>query len=102
MNYADNYDEIFEAIGSDIDELVGRLLLTDIIVIRGSERLFAILSPVHPLFLWHYVKYAEIVEAQHSRLDDRDRELVQDAAHRLPNFLTSLYVPAVALGQGSR
>ena len=96
----DNYDEIFEAIGSDIDELVGRLLLTDIIVIRGSERLFAILSPVHPLFLWHYVKYAEIVEAQHSRLDDRDRELVQDAAHRLPNFLTSLYVPAVALGQG--
>jgi len=97
----EHYDEIFEAVGSDVDELVGRLLLTDIIVIKGGERLFALLSPVHPLYVWHYATYADLVETQRERLDDRDKALVADAARRLPNFLTSLYVPAAVLGQGN-
>lgn len=97
----DHYDEIFEAVGSDVDELVGLLLLMDIIVIKGGERLFALLSPVHPLFVWHYATYADLVEAQRDRLDERDKALVADAARRLPNFLTSLYVPATAVGQGN-
>ena len=96
----EHYDEIFEVVGSDVDELVGRLLLTDIVVIKGAERLYALLSPLHPLFVWHYATYADLVEAQRGRLDDRDKRLVADAARRLPNFLTSLYVPAAALGQG--
>lgn len=96
----DHYDEIFEAVGSDVDELLGRLLLMDIVVIKGRERLFALVSPVHPLFLWHFATYAHVVEAQRDRLDDRDKKLVVDAACRLPNFLTSLYVPAAVLGQG--
>lgn len=97
----EHYDEIFEAVGSDVDELVGLLLLMDIIVIKGGDRLFALLSPVHPLFLWHYATYAELVEAQRDRLDERDKKLVADAARRLPNFLTSLYVPAAAVGNGN-
>ncbi len=96
----DYYDTIFEIVGSDVDELVGLLLLMDIVVIKGRERLYAVLSPVHPLFLWHYAMYADVVEAQRDRLDDRDKKLIADAACCLPNFLTSLYVPAAALGQG--
>ena len=92
-------EEIFDIFGSDVDELVGRLLLMDIIVIKGARRLFAILSPVHPLFVWHYAEYADLVEAQRDHLDDRDKDLVAEAARHLPNFLTSLYVPAAALGQ---
>ncbi len=97
----EHYDEIFEAVGSDVDELVGLLLLMDIIVIKGGDRLFGLLSPVHPLFVWHYATYAELVEAQRDRLDERDKKLVADAARRLPNFLTSLYVPAAAVGNGN-
>jgi hypothetical protein len=97
----EHYDEIFEAVGSDVDELVGLLLLMDIIVIKGGDRLFALLSPVHPLFVWHYATYADLVETQRDRLDDRDKQLVADAARRLPNFLTSLYVPAAATGHGN-
>jgi len=97
----EQYDAIFEAVGSDVDELFGLLLLMDIIVIKGGERIFALLSPVHPLFVWHYATYAELVEAQRDRLDERDKKLVADAARRLPNFLTSLYVPATAVGHGN-
>ena len=96
----EHYEELFEAVGADVDELVGLLLLTDIVVIRGRERVFAVLSPVHPLYLWHYASYADVVEAQQDRLEERDKRLVANAARRLPNFLTSLYVPATALGQG--
>ena len=95
-----HYDDIFEVVGSDIDELVGLLLLSDIVVFKGKERIFALLSPVHPLFLWHYASYADVVESQRERLDERDKRLVANAARRLPNFLTSLYVPATAVGQG--
>jgi hypothetical protein len=97
----EHYDGIFEAVGSDVDELLGLLLLMDIIVIKGGERIFALLSPVHPLFVWHYATYAELVEAQRDRLDERDKKLVADAARQLPNFLTSLYVPATAVGNGN-
>lgn len=96
----ENYDNVFDVVGSDIDELVGRLLLTDIVVVKGEERIFAILSPVHPLFVWHYATYADVVDAQRSRFEDRDKRLVAEAARRLPNFLTSIYIPAGALGQG--
>ena len=96
----EHYNEIFDVVGFDVDELVGRLLLTDIIVIKGRERLFALLSPLHPLFVWHYATYADLVEAQRDRLNDLDKKLIADAARRLPNFLTSLYVPPAALGQG--
>ncbi len=95
-----NYDEISEEVGSDVDELVGLLLLMDIIVIKGASRSFALLSPLHPLFLWHHATYAQLVEEQRDRLEEPDRELVAYAARRLPNFLTSLYVPAAAVGSG--
>lgn len=97
----EHYEQIFETVGSDVDELVGLLLLMDIIVIKGGDRDFALLSPVHPLFVWHYATYASLVEAQRDRLDEPDKKLVADSARRLPNFLTSLYVPATATGQGS-
>lgn len=96
----EHYDKISEAVGADVDELVGLLLLMDVVVVKGAGRLFAVLSPVHPLFLWHYVKYAALVAEQRDRLDERDKELVAEAASQLPNFLTSLYIPATALGHG--
>ena len=100
LELREHYDEIFDVVGSDVDELVGLLLLTDIVVIKGGGRIFALLSPVHPLFLWHYASYAHVVESQRDRLEERDKDLVANAARRLPNFLTSLYVPATALGEG--
>ena len=67
---------------------------------KGAGRLFGLLSPVHPLYVWHYAKFADVVQAQRDRLGERDTKLVTDSARDLPNFLTSLYIPAVALGQG--
>ena len=95
----ENYEAISNIIGSDVDDLVGELLLMDTVVIEGKTRLFAILSPVHPLFVWHYATHAKIIEQQKDRFDDLEKNLVIESARDLPNFLSSLYIPATVLGQ---
>lgn len=96
----DHHDALFDAVGSDVEELLALVLLLDVLLFRAGDKVLALLSPVHPLHLWHYVKYAEVVDAQREQLPERDRELVTQAARQLPNFLTSLYVPATAIGDG--
>jgi hypothetical protein len=96
----DHHDALFEAIGPDVEELLALVLLLDILLFKAGDKVFALLSPVHPLHLWHFVKYAEVVDAQREELPERDRELVAQAARQLPNFLTSLYIPATAIGEG--
>ena len=95
-----HYDELFDTVGADVDELLTMILLLDLIVIQAGNKVFAVLSPTHPLYLWHHATYAKVVEAQRERLPKEDRALVAAAATQLPNFLTSLYVPATALGHG--
>ena len=96
-----HYDHLFEVFGSDIDELLGLLLLLETIVIKTDDQVYAIAAPTHPLFLWHYAKYCDIVESQRDRLDEGDRALVVEAAAELPNFLTSLFIPSSAYGEGA-
>jgi hypothetical protein len=97
-----HYNELAEAIGPDADDLIAWMLLLDLIVVKagGGAKLYALPSPIHPLFIWHYAEFARIVEEQRDRLSERDRELIASAASDLPNFLTSIFVPAPALGQG--
>ena len=78
--------------------MLGHLLLLETIVLQIDDRTYAIAAPTHPLFLWHYARYAQIVDAQRDRLDERDRELVAQAAEQLPFFLTSIFIPSSAIG----
>jgi len=92
----DTYDSLFNKFGQDANEILGHLLLLETVVLRLGDRTYAIAAPTHPLYLWHYARYAEIVDAQRTRLDERDRELIAQATERLPFFLTSLFVPSTA------
>lgn len=94
----ERYDELFEQFGQDANEVLGHLLLLETVVLKVGERTYALAGPTHPLYLWHYARYAEIVDSQGARLDNRERELVAYAAERLPFFLTSLFVPSTAGG----
>ncbi len=96
----DHYDELFNRFGADVNQVIGLLLLLETVVIKAGDQIYAIAAPTHPLHLWHYATYCEIVIQQRERLDDKDRGLVVDSAKRLPNFFTSLFVPSVAIGTG--
>ena len=92
------FEALYQRFGQDANEILGHLLLLETIVVRIDDRTYTIAAPTHPLFLWHYARYAEIVDAQRDRLDDRDKDLIAQSAERLPFFLTSILIPAVAFG----
>ena len=91
-----NYEALYESFGQDANELLGLLLLLETVVIQLDGRTYAILAPTHSLYLWHYARYAEIVDSQRERLSERDRVLVAQSAEKLPFFLTSIFIPLSA------
>lgn len=91
-----NYEALYERFGQDANELLGHLLLLETVVLQLDGRTYAIAAPTHPLYLWHYARYGEIVDTQRERLSDRDRVLVAQSAEKLPFFLTSIFIPSVA------
>lgn len=92
----DKFEPLYQRFGQDANEILGHLLLLEAIALQIGDRTYAIAAPTHPLYLWHYARYAEIVDAQRDRLDERDRALVAQAAERLPFFLTSIFIPSTA------
>lgn len=94
----ERYEQLFETFGPDAHEALGHLLLLDMVVIRAEGQTYAVPAPTHPLFLWHYAKYAQIVEDQRELLDENDKDLVIQAARDLPNFMTSVFIPQKAFG----
>ena len=94
----EGFQGLYDHFGQDANEVLGHLLLLETVVLQIGERKYAITAPTHPLYLWHYARYADIVETQRPRLDERDRGLVASTAEHLPFFLTSILIPSVATG----
>jgi len=91
-----SYGALFAEYGPDVDGLLAKFLTLDVVVFGATPTsTFAVVTPLHPLYLWHYAEYCRVVAEQRDRLSDRDRRLVFDAAKRLPNFLTALCLPPV-------
>ena len=94
----EQFETLFERFGADANEILSHLLLLETIIFKLESCTCAILAPTHPLYLWHYAKYCEIVRNQKDQLDQLDRELVAEAARTLPNFLSSIFLPSTVLG----
>jgi hypothetical protein len=87
---------LLEQFGSDTDTLIGELLKLDVVVLDADGRTMALLTPVHPLYVWHFAEFCRTVDEQRERLLERDHRLIADvAAEDLPNFLSSLSLPPV-------
>ncbi len=88
-----NYSELFVEYSQDINQVVSQILMLDTITFGSGTATLAMLTPLHPLYLWRYSEFARVVAAQRHRLSARDERLVVEAAQNLPNFLTSLCLP---------
>lgn len=84
-----------DVFGGEVDALMASLLLLDVIVLEGERGTIALLGPTHPLYVWHAAEFCRVVDEQKDRLSDRDADLVRSAAGDLPNFLSSICLPAV-------
>lgn len=84
-----------ESFAGDARELLERVLLIDTVFLDNGSSLVALLTPLHPLLLWHYAEYTRVLIDQRDALEPRDRALVLAELERngVPLFLPSLGVP---------
>ncbi|MFG2064018.1 ATP-binding protein [Micromonospora sp. NPDC048871] len=87
------YGKLFAEYTQDVNQVISQILKLDTIAFGSGLTTIAMLTPLHPLYLWRYSEFARIVVAQRDRLSARDLQLVRDSAGKLPNFLTSLCLP---------
>jgi len=91
----DGYEQLFNKFGSDFNDILSHLILLETIFIKTKDRIYALISPTHPLFLWHYGRYCQIINEQRELFDEKDKILITQAAKNLPNFLMALFVPQI-------
>lgn len=84
-----------ESFAEDARVLLGHVLLIDTVFLDNDSSLVALLTPLHPLLLWHYAEYTRVLIDQRDALEPRDRALVLSELERngVPLFLPSLGVP---------
>ena len=90
-----HHTALHESFAEDTRALIERVLLIDTVFLNNGSSLVALLTPLHPLLLWHYMEYTRVVTSQRDALEARDRELVFSELNRngVPLFLPSLGVP---------
>ena len=105
-----SYTELHLEFGDDLRALIEQIMLIDTVFsgdvdsAGGNAGTFvALLTPLHPLLLWHYLEYATVVSEQREQLSENDRALVRSELkqHGVPFFLTSIGVPRIISGNAS-
>ncbi|KLR61494.1 AAA-like domain [Actinobacteria bacterium IMCC26207] len=92
---AQAYSALHQRYGDDARALAELIMLIDTVFLQSDDALIALMTPLHPLLLWHYVEYARVITEQRDTLDERDRALVRSEFDTggVPLFLASLGVP---------
>ncbi len=88
---------LHESYGEDTRALLESILLIDTVFLDNGSSLVALLTPIHPLLLWHYVEYTRVLTDHKDDLDDRDHKLILSELDRngVPLFLPALGVPRI-------
>jgi Helicase HerA, central domain len=88
---------LLDEFGGDVDGLVGEILKLDVVLLEAESGTMALLTPVHPLYIWHFAEFCRVIDEQRDQLSARDHQLIKDvAAEDLPNFLSSLSLPPIS------
>jgi hypothetical protein len=89
------YGTLSQNFGQGARAFVELLTVLDTVFLDNGESLVGMLMPIHPLLLWHYLEYAQVIGEQRDVLDERDRGLVRSEFESggVPLFLSSIGVP---------
>jgi hypothetical protein len=89
------FPALHEEFGDDARAVLEHLMLIDTIFLDNRHSLIGMLTPVHPMLLWHYSEYGRVLSEQKAMLADRDRSLVRAEFENgsIPFFFSSIAVP---------
>lgn len=89
----DRYEAVASQSAKGARHLCAQLLVLDTILFETSTSVYGILSPLHPLHLWKYVRLAEQLRDEKGTLNDEQKQMLGECAEKLPHFVTALFVP---------
>lgn len=91
------YSALHEEFSDDARALIELLMLIDAVFLDNGESFVALLTPLHPMLLWHHAEYARVIQDQKTLLDRRDRDLVRSEFQSggVPFFFSSLGIPRI-------
>lgn len=87
----------YEAVAVHSDQgarlLCAQLIILDTVLFETENGSHGLLSPLHPLHLWKYVRLAEQLRDERGTLSDEYKRVLGESAEKLPHFVTALFVP---------
>ncbi len=89
----DRFESIASQSAKGARHLVAQLLVLDTILFETSSGVRAMLSPLHPLHLWKYVRLAGQLKDEKDTLSAEYKQVLGESAEKLPHFVTALFVP---------
>lgn len=103
INYLSNYSKlisllkehfqkffVYSAIGTK--EIIAQINSLDTVYVKSPNSMHAVLSPLHPLYLWKYVELGQRIKYDMEILEDKDKEFLVRAADDIPNPLSTIFV----------
>ena len=81
-----------DASASGAAQLLSEFLLFDMIIIETDHSREMLLSPLHPLQLWKYVRLASAVSEENTSLSDDEQEFLQKSVDEQPHVLNNLSI----------
>jgi hypothetical protein len=89
----DRFELLTQKSPKGIRTLGAQILTMDIVMVLTRTGLKAVLSPLHPLHLWKFVRLAADIKRDKATLDSSYREVLAERAESLPHFVTAVFVP---------
>jgi hypothetical protein len=81
--------------------MCAQFLVLDTILFETTGGVRALLSPLHPLHLWKFVRLADQMRSDRQTLTDDYRRTLAERAEKLPNFVTALFIPEGLLAKNA-
>ena len=89
----DRYEAVASQSATGARHLCAQLIVLDTIYFETPNSVYALLSPLHPLHLWKYVRLAEQLRNEKGTLTDDQKQVLAESTVKLPHFVTALFVP---------
>lgn len=93
-----SYHEMHAAADYEAERVIGQLLCLEIYVYRNSGRLEAVMSPLHPLYLWRSVALVREIKGLGSVLSEHELNTLEEACAEDLQILQVLILPQSVTG----
>jgi hypothetical protein len=89
----DRYESLSHRFSTGTRRLCALLLLHDTVLFQLKSGVQAVLSPLHPLHLWKFVRLCEQIRRERDTLTPEFRQILAEQTEKLPHFVTALFIP---------